>query len=417
MLNTVRKTIKEYSLIRPGDHITVALSGGKDSMALASVLLLLDKEFGFTLSALHIHHGLRQASDTEMAFVEQWCQKNRLPLETRCLHLGSASEEQAREARYRVFAEYTAEGKKIATAHHLGDQTETFLINLSRGCGITGLCAIPICRDGIIRPMLSVLPQQIEHFVSQRDIPFVTDESNFDTKYLRNCLRQQVLPPLTQRTDVDFYHGFAATLQNLQEEQAALTDIARHYYEEHTVSALQTLPSAVLWRVLKHQCPDLTRERFSVIRKRLLPDSVFKEQIKGNLFAVSENGLLCFRDLSPISPQPLTNGMHFANKTIFLQEIHSPFTHFDIDCDTIKSDLIIRPKQNGDCFYEATTGRKKSIKKMFSDRHITDRERRFVLTDTEGNIVYVEKIGAAKGFATSADTKKAIRIIIKNKEN
>lgn len=412
MLDTVALTLQNRFAVT-GKHITVALSGGRDSMALTAALLKLKDSLGFTLSALHIHHGLRAASDGEEAFVRAWCADHDLPLTVRHLQLSSASEQAAREARYAVFAEYISPTDWIATAHHLDDCAETFVINLARGCGITGLCSIPYERDGIIRPMLDVTREQIDEFVARNGIPHVHDESNDDTAYLRNFVRHEIIAPLSAREDVAFTHNFAITLQNLREERAALDEMARPYLQETDTAVLRQLPRAILWRVLHTRCPALTRERFAAIERQLAKPNA-KEQIEGNLFAVIENGKLSFTTpTNGISPMPLTDRMTVGGKIITLQEINSQFTHFDIDCDTIKSDLLLRSRQSGDIFTHPKRGRTKTLKQMFSEDHVTDRDNRIVITDGDGKVVYVEGYGADKAFAADSASRKAIRIIIK----
>ena len=420
MNDRIRKTLIQQCGIHRGDHVTVALSGGRDSVVLTHLLLSLRAELGITLSALHVHHGLRTASDEEERFVRLLCDRLSLPLKVHHLslgeHKGESTEMAAREARYTLFGEEIARGRYVATAHHLDDCMETFLINLCRGCGVQGLASIPYRREGIIRPMLDIPSEEVASFAAAHALEWREDESNTDTYYLRNFMRREILPRLKSRSDVTFTKGFTMTLQNLREESALLSTLS----EEDTDRAeeLATLPRPLLWRTLKARCPELSKERFEKIAKRLNSGD-FKEQIKGDLFCTVTDGRLCFERLSPVEPiqkTRLADGIGIANKTIRTQEIHSQFTHFDIDCDTINSDLFVRTRKEGDRFGPRGMTGSKTVGRLFSEHHLADRDSRLLVVDTEDRVIFIEGFGADRRYAANKNTKRALRLHIKEKK-
>lgn len=199
----VRGLCLRFSLIFPNDHVTVALSGGADSVALAHMLLRLQKEWGFTLTAAHLNHGLRgEESDRDEAFVRAWCKERNLPLTVKAAHLaeqkkpaGKTLEEWARDVRY-AFLEKAAQGGKIATAHTLSDQAETVLMHIVRGAGAQGAGGISPKRQNLIRPLLELSRSEIEQYCAENQLDYVTDSTNLDTAYSRNYIRLQVLPML-----------------------------------------------------------------------------------------------------------------------------------------------------------------------------------------------------------------------------
>lgn len=399
-----------------GDHITVALSGGQDSIVLTEMLLTLKDEMDFTLSALHIHHGLRAASDDEEIFVRKYCQQRELPLEVRHLNLVSRSESlemAARQARYAAFAECISSHRYVATAHHREDCMETFFINLCRGCGSKGLSAIPYKRDGIIRPLLDIPKEDIRRYALENSLKWVEDESNADPYYLRNFIRQRILPEFKSRTDVSFAKGFETTLQNLREEAAYLDELAMGYADTDEVTVLMTLPRPLLWRVLKARCTQLTRERFDVIIRRL-PQGDFTEQVSADIHCKSKKGKLSFdKKTSPIPPTPLSAHIELEDKTIEITEIHSQFTHFDIDCAKIKTEPMLRSKLAGDRFFKQS-GNAYSLSRLFQKYQFSDKDRRIVITDGE-DVLYAEGLGASAPFAPDAKTIKALRIKVSYK--
>lgn len=396
--------------LRAGDHITVALSGGRDSVVLAHALLAVAGELGLTLSALHIHHGLRSASDGEEQFVRELCRSRNLPLSVRRLQItpqkGESLEMAARAARYAVFAEYVGEGRYVATAHHLDDCMETFFINLCRGCGSKGLSAIPHQRDGIIRPLLDCPGETVQAYAEQQGLQWVEDESNADTYYLRNFIRHEILPRLKGRQDVSFTAGFAATLSNLREENEFL---------EQAAGTEELTHRPLAWRVLKARCPALTRERFEQIYGRIQAgEKSFEEQVQGDLFARWEKGRISFYRRSaqrPIPLQKLEETLSLSDKkTIYLKEIHSEFTNFDMDCDKIGDTLYISSRKAGD---EITLPRRprKSLKKLFAEEKVKNREEVAVIRDGQG-VLWVEGFGADERCAPDGNTKRAYRVVV-----
>ena len=418
MKDNIARTLREKCSLERGDHITVALSGGQDSIVLTQMLLALSDELGFTLSALHIHHGLRAASDSEEIFVREYCRQNSLELEVRHLNLDGRNESlemAAREARYAVFGEFIAPHRFVATAHHREDCMETFFINLCRGCGSKGLGAIPYKRDGIIRPMLDIPKEEITCYAVQNGLQWVEDESNTDIYYLRNFIRRCILPELKSRKDVSFAKGFETTLQNLREEAAYLDEVAAKYADTDDAATLAPLPRPLLWRVLKGRCAELTRERFDTVARRL-PQGDFTEQITADIYCKVQKGQLSFyKKLPPIPLTPLSPRVELEDKIIEFTEIHSQFTNFDIDCAKIKTEPMLRSKLTGDRFCKQS-GKEYSLSRLFQKYQFTDKDRRIVITDGE-NVLYAEGLGASAPFTPDADTVKALRIKIKENEN
>ena len=196
-----------YDRIPAGSAVLCALSGGADSMYLLSRLLEGAPAGGYTVRAAHYDHGLRPSSGAEAEFVRRWCERLGVPLtvgrgdvaaEAARRHTGI--EETARDLRYAFLRRTAADTgcTLIATGHHAGDNAETVLMNLIRGCGLAGLAGIPAERDGLIRPMLTVTREEIRAYLAAHAIPHVEDESNGDPAYTRNRVRGELLPLLTE---------------------------------------------------------------------------------------------------------------------------------------------------------------------------------------------------------------------------
>lgn len=185
-----------------GQTLTLALSGGRDSVALLVLLLGVQQELGFKLHALHVNHHLSPHADQWQAFCEQFCQSRSVPLRVEHLDLqrqgGESLEALAREGRYRAFLQ--AQGSYVVLAHHADDQAETFLLQALRGAGPNGLSAMPLQRDHgekiLLRPLLGSRRVDIDGWLAAQGLDWVEDESNADARYRRNALRRLIMPEL-----------------------------------------------------------------------------------------------------------------------------------------------------------------------------------------------------------------------------
>lgn len=190
-----------------GRHVAIALSGGLDSMVLLDVLGVLAPTQGFRLSALHVHHGLSPNADEWSRFCERECASRGISLRVERVHVaadaGLGIEAAARHERYRCLRASGAD--VVVTAHHLDDQAETVLLQMLRGAGVEGMAAMPVERslggDGplLVRPVLEFTRAALHEAAIERDVRWITDESNADTRHARNFLREDVLPLIGTR--------------------------------------------------------------------------------------------------------------------------------------------------------------------------------------------------------------------------
>ena len=208
ILARVREYCLQEALLTPGAplhelHLAAAVSGGADSMALLRILLALQPEFGFELSACHVNHGLRgESAHRDETFVRAECARLGVPL--RVFHAEEfgpvpehAGEDWARRLRYACFARLCREGiDAVATAHTANDQAETLLLRLARGTGMHGAAGIRPRRGPYLRPLLPLTRQDTESFCRAAGQRWVTDETNETDAYARNRVRHAALPAL-----------------------------------------------------------------------------------------------------------------------------------------------------------------------------------------------------------------------------
>ena len=221
----------QFGLIPPGGGVLCALSGGADSMYLLCRLLEGRERYGWRVCAAHLNHGLRETAGRDEKFVRDWCGRRGVPLAVGLEDVagyarreGLSLEEAGRTLRYRFLGQAALEAgcPLIATGHHAGDNAETVLMNLIRGCGLKGLAGIPERRDNIVRPMLEVSRGEIEAYLKEHGVPHVEDETNDDVNYTRNKVRHQLLPLLEELNPQAAAH-IAAAARRLREDEEELS--------------------------------------------------------------------------------------------------------------------------------------------------------------------------------------------------
>lgn len=205
MLKRTFDFIRIHNMVSQNDTVLVALSGGADSMALIYILSRIAKELGIKLMAIHINHGLRDDAGSDEQRAAEFCVKLGIPVEVgycdvplKMISEGLSLEVAARDARWDYIKEYALKCRvdKIAVAHHMGDRAETMLLNLTRGSGLSGLCAMKPMDGNIIRPLLFSQKSEILDFLHEEGISWREDESNKDNSIPRNYIRNVLLKGL-----------------------------------------------------------------------------------------------------------------------------------------------------------------------------------------------------------------------------
>jgi tRNA(Ile)-lysidine synthetase-like protein len=240
---------------RRGEVVVVALSGGRDSMALLDAAARLARVRGSgirRLLAVHVHHGLSPHADDWLAHCEAECAARDVELVARRVDVrrrGRGLEAAAREARYGALAQAArdAGARIVLTAHHREDRLETFLIQWLRGAGVDGLAAFPPSRSFVgdlllVRPFVDVARSEIEQYLAASGIPHVEDESNDEHALLRNALRADVLPRLDALRP-----GFRAAAARSIDLVAEAAEALRSTADDDLAQASDGAPDGMVW--------------------------------------------------------------------------------------------------------------------------------------------------------------------------
>lgn len=229
MLNKVKQFIAEKHLLKADCLYLVALSGGADSVA----LLLVLKELGYSIEAVHCNFHLRgEESLRDEQYCKELCEREDIPLhiahfdtkEYADLHKVSI-EMAARDLRYKYFFQLKddLQAAAICVGHHKEDSVETILINLLRGTGLSGMMGISPDANSIIRPLLSVSRQEIEQYLEERKVNYVTDSTNMIDDVVRNKIRLNIIP-LLQEINPSVNDAILTTAQHLTDANIILQD-------------------------------------------------------------------------------------------------------------------------------------------------------------------------------------------------
>jgi tRNA(Ile)-lysidine synthase len=237
LIEKVRKTVKKYKLFQNGDTVAIGVSGGPDSLTLLYVLAGLKKEFHLKLHVAHLDHMLRSNSGRDREFVEAVAHKLDLPftgasVNVKAIAKKGSLEEICRNVRlgflFKVAKNIKAD--KIALGHNLDDQAETVLMRLLRGSGLYGLAGIlpkkEISGFTIIRPLIEVKRKEIAAYLKRKKLAPRIDPTNSQDIYLRNKIRNKLLPALEKDYNPNIKEVLSHTAESIASDYDFLNRIS-----------------------------------------------------------------------------------------------------------------------------------------------------------------------------------------------
>ena len=422
-------TCREYSLIPKGSIVTVALSGGADSVALLYALNRLKDELGITLKAAHLNHLIRgDEAFRDEEFVKNLCSSLDIPLICEEKDVPKISKEQnlsletaARKVRYE-FLNRVCEGGLIATAHTASDNLETVLLNLARGTAIGGLCGIPIRRDNIIRPIISVTREEVEKYCEIHNLSFVTDSTNLNDDYTRNKLRHSIVPVLREinpkiEKSVLKTSRSATRISNLIKLEAD-NYINRNFADNKLdLSNFSELNPEIAKRVIT-QFVKICDSEISLEACHI--ESIYDICLKGgktgipkNRYCQNKKGYL-YVSTNDENPKKTEFSVEI---TKISENVNNLLLNNSLDCDKIVGKLVLRTRISGDSIRLVNRGCTKNLKKLYNECEIpvNIRDTLPVIADDLG-VVWIHTIGVAERCAVSKKTNSAYVIGVKENE-
>lgn len=385
--NKIKDYIQKHFPEMYASRLLLAVSGGVDSMVMLHVL----KNIGLNIMVAHCNFKLRgHESESETQFLEKHLQKNEISYRTIYFDTEDYAAKNklsiqlaARKLRYDWFYDLLNKYHLdfIVTAHHLDDQVETFLINVTRGTGIDGMFGIPNRNDKILRPFLNVSRNEILEYAELNGIEWREDSSNASTKYFRNKIRHKVVPVLKE-LNTDFLETFSDTLYHLNQFNDGFYDgfnslkkqIVTQVNNIYTIDLLKLrelkAPQSFLYHFLKpfgftawadiYDLIDAQSGKmiFSDIYVLLKDRDCFylKKNEENETEKYVINQISDFNNL----PFKITAATHLLNDTISQSQVI-------LDLETLKFPLVVRHYQKGDYFYPFGMQGKKKVSKYFKD--------------------------------------------------
>lgn len=418
----IKKKVSEYirrnNMLDFRDVIVAGVSGGADSMCLLNILIDMREIWDIDIVAVHVHHGIRGISaDKDMGFVEEFCEKKGIefraykydvPGIANEKHL--SEEEAGRIVRYEAFEKvrdellkkYSDRNVRIAVAHNMDDNNETFLFNLFRGSGIKGISGISPVRDSIIRPVLCLSRSEIIDYLTDKGVDYRIDSTNMETDYTRNKIRLKLMPYIRDNINEGVDGNISRTSQLLREISEYMEKQSRIAFQKYVIIKENNCHiHNELWKEDMVIVKMVVRETLAKVAEKLkditmghvesvvalgenevsksvnLPygmvavktyDGVMVKKVKNkeNREIIKEE-IIKTKDIKNIGDHIETEHICFTiekNESIDLTE--KTYTKW-MNCDILNDSLCVRTRKSGDYMVIDSQGRKKKIKDMMID--------------------------------------------------
>ncbi len=440
LINKIQNTIAKHNLCTKSDSILVGVSGGMDSVALCKVL----HHLGYSVAIAHFNFMLRGAeSNGDEKYVCELAKSLNVKIHTKTCNTKKYAEERkisiemaARELRYSWFESLCKEHNytKIAIAHNSNDTVETFFINLFRKSGLRGLTGIPVVNNKVIRPLIETSRSEIESYIAQTNTPYKTDSTNLENHYLRNKIRNQLLP-LAQEISPQSFSSILQSIKYLQKSyllysksvQKEIDKIVSH--TEYTIliekEQLANSPfGALLLFEVMHPLgfnPDVIEQLFENLNSQS-----GKKYICSNKQAIIDRNYIFIDDI-PNQNEVCVEINEFATK----QTISTDFgdyvfeildnTQIEIERNSAKAyldlgkvefPLTLRSWQSGDVFTPlGMKGKKKKVSDFLIDtKEPQSSKHKILVLESKEKIAWLVERRISNDFAVSEKTKKMLLV-------
>ena len=465
--------IEKYNMIETGSQVIVGLSGGADSVCLLFLLKQYQKRRNFQLYGLHVNHGIRGAeAKRDEAFSRELCQRFQIPFRAYEFNVPCMAakekmslEEAGRNARRAAFlklAEELQEGRdgqaaetvpkygekacsaehtafngriQIALAHHENDNAETMLHNLIRGTGAAGLGGIRPVRTAdftsgrlrYIRPLLCVSRREIEEFLTEKQLSWITDSTNLELEYTRNKIRHQLIPMLEMLNPAAVQH-MGQTAQNMLLIEEYLQEQADTLYKAYVepleegycikkelFGEKELMQSYVVMNVLAQAAGgrrNLTSAHIQEVLALAKGRTGASISLTGGLFASQVYGAVHIthkrQQENPLFP------MEFQVLPWEMGQIEEKTYTKWFDYDKIKSSLEVRHRRSGDFFTVNAQGGRKKLKDYFIDCKIPREKRESLTLLADGShILWIVGYRISEYYKVTSQTKQVLKVQVK----
>ena len=448
--NFVKSFIQQHNLIAKNDRILVAVSGGKDSVALLDILSKLQDDLDFSLALAHVNHHLRKDSNKDALFVERLTKKYGCAFYCEGIFItkGNRSlEEKAREARYEALEKMRRQAKAdtIAVAHTKDDNAETLIFRFLGGSALHGLSGIQAVNGTIIRPLLCLTRADIDHYIHENRLEFREDPTNKNNEFTRNRIRNILIPMLQKEFNPNIIETLGDSSYLFSEShiffqsvaQKIIKKYAKKNAREFTISLTHLKKyQKIYWyyilRVMLGNFMDFKKIRFASLRnfiERLQSVQKHAENFSVNISKdtiLSKNydtlTVLRSKNDKKNAQSYIISGPGYCSwngKQLLLQvtdyndkiinSMDSNMLYFDYD--TLKWPLTVRTIQKGDRFRPLGLEGSKKLSDYCIDKKISREERKALPLFISGNtIIGVFNYTIAEEYKIKKTTKRILTI-------
>ena len=443
LIRKIKNTIIRENLIEKNDKILIGLSGGADSVFLFNVLYQLKDDLDFEIKTCHINHSYRDTAIRDEKFSREISEEKNIQFFSKKVDMKQYSidnsislEDSGRILRYNCFNEILESEKlnKIAVAHHLDDQVETFFLHLFRGSGIDGLCGIQYRNKNIIRPLLDVSKSEILTYLDENNIEYVTDETNFVADVQRNKIRLEMLPYIQENFNNAINESIYRTINILKDSKEIIDDVTKLKYE--TLVNQKYSEYSIDVDLFKKEKTSVKR---NIIRKLLIELNGSNQDIRMvyiddiiELFDLKNGSEYVFKDYSffksydKVIIRKNLNNKKSQSVKFELGEIN--FGDFKInsyltkdtnvkpsrnkmvfDSEILSHNLILRKRKNGDRI--KLKGFTKKIKDVFIDNKVLQIERdNYPILSDEENVYAILSLKRSNLYMKNSNSKEVLVI-------
>lgn len=453
MLEKVKKTIAGHRMLRRGDTVCVAVSGGVDSTVLLHVLAALAGELKLKLVVCHLDHGLRgKESVRDFNFTKRTAKRLGLRFEGKRLkkveHAKGSLQDWARQRRYEFYEEAARKygAGRVALGHTLDDQAETILMRFVKGSGTAGLSGMEAIRGIYIRPLLEATREEIEGYARSEGVKYVTDSSNKTRKYLRNRIRLDLLPFLEKDYNPNISETLARTAGVMARDDKFIGGEARRAFSgllkkrgKHVVvldrKGLKALDEALVVRVFLRAAAMLGRETglyaphvdsFLGLVKGKRPNA--GHDLPGGLNLLREYDDITLSTKGPGKPAPFAmvltvpgttrvDGARIRLKASLLRKRPSLRTKDEstayFDYDALPKPLRVRSFRAGDRMRPLGMKGHKKLKDIFIDAKVPRARRAGVpIVESGGEVIWAAGLKRAEGYRVTGKTGRVLKITL-----
>lgn len=467
MHRKVLSYIKDNDLIKSGDKILIALSGGPDSVCLLNILYELKEKLSIDIAAAHLNHLLRgEDAFKDEEYVINICDRMGIKCFTKQVDINRYSREHklssemaGRNVRYNFFEEILKqEGfNKIATAHNANDQAETILFRLMRGTGLEGLGGIKAIRENkVIRPILCLSRKEVEEYIELKNISPRIDKTNFEKVYNRNKIRLDILPYIKENFNVDIVQTLNRMSVLLQKDNEFLEKISKSSYNNYCTEyndyfiikkEIFKEEKAIVNRVLRNAVIKFSKANYNFEMKHIdeiftlakndsgkiidLPNGIYAENVYGDIY---------------IKTRKQKNNFNSQNKEVILnkEDISKSIIEFGkfnikflnvynheqdkmnlkenkmikyFDFDKIVGNISIRFRKDGDKIIPSGMNGSKKVKDIFIDMKIPKEERSNIpILCFDERIAWVVGIRTSEEYKLTNKSENILKVVVERKE-